>query len=269
MARTPRARDKGSATIYAALLAGLLTTLTGAALTLGAAILARHRAGAAADLAALSAAAHTDTGEAPCDWARRVATAHRARLLTCACNGPVCLVSATVGTPWGAATVTSRAGPADDPAGLNDVGIERRQARPDATGLGVTRFTPLAGSVALGTIEATLRGRDAEPSPTTPCLPPRTAPLIPSTPPLAVRFRLRLAEPEPLARAPAPPLRQLRAALAGAMYPDAEQPQSDHEDPAQYRAGHEDLRGGRLDPDAQEGQVVALRCWRRPRRWRS
>src|SRR6185437_10045885 len=78
------------------------------------------------------------------------------------------------------------------------------------------------------------------------------------TPPVAALFRVGLTETEPLARAPAPPLRQLRAALARAVYPDTEQPQSDHEDPAEYRAGHEDLRGGRLDSDAEEGQMVAL-----------
>ena len=114
---TQQIRDRGSATVYAALLAGLLTALTGAALALGSAVLARHRAGAAADLAALSAAVHAGAGETPCDWARRVAAAQRARLLRCSCDGPVCLVGAAVGTPWGAASVTSRAGPADDPVG--------------------------------------------------------------------------------------------------------------------------------------------------------
>lgn len=188
MARTLRARDTGSATVYAALLAGLLTTLTGAALTLGAAILARHRAGAAADLAALSAAAHADTGDAPCDWARRVATAGRARLLSCACTGPVCLVSATVGTPWGAATVTSRAGPADDPVGL-----------------GGADFIPAGDPVGR---------RDAEPSLATARSQPRSAPLVPATPPVAVLVRVGPTEAEPLARAPAPPLCQLRTALA-------------------------------------------------------
>uniref|UniRef100_UPI0018919759 Rv3654c family TadE-like protein n=1 Tax=Catenulispora pinisilvae TaxID=2705253 RepID=UPI0018919759 len=115
-----RARDRGSATIYAALLASLLTALAGAVLAFGSAVLARHRAGTAADLAALSAAVHADTG-APCDWARRVAVAQRVRLVRCACDGPVCLVSAAAGTPWGAATVTSRAGPTDDPRGSDVV----------------------------------------------------------------------------------------------------------------------------------------------------
>src|ERR1700759_2260449 len=129
-----RARDRGSATIYAALLTGLLTALTGAFLALGAAILARHRAGAAADLAALSAAVHAEAGEVPCDWARRVAAAQRARLLRCTCDGPVCLVRTAVGTPWGAATVTSRAGPADDAIGLGAAGVERsRRVEAEAT----------------------------------------------------------------------------------------------------------------------------------------
>ncbi|ACU69002.1 hypothetical protein Caci_0047 [Catenulispora acidiphila DSM 44928] len=116
------ARDRGSATIYAALLTGLLTTLTGAILALGTAILARHRAGSAADLAALSAATHATPGQIPCDWARRVTTAHHTRLLHCTCNGPTCLVTTAINTPWGAATVTSRAGPADDPTGETTAG---------------------------------------------------------------------------------------------------------------------------------------------------
>ncbi|WP_344668449.1 Rv3654c family TadE-like protein [Catenulispora yoronensis] len=86
-----------------------------AVLALGAAVLARHRAGSAADLAALSAAVHTDAGPAACDWARRTVAAQRAELLRCACDGPVCLVRAAVGTPWGTAAVTSRAGPAAGP----------------------------------------------------------------------------------------------------------------------------------------------------------
>ena len=61
-------------------------------LALGSAILARHRAGAAADLAALSAAVHTEAGETACDWARRVAAAEHARLVGCACDGAVCVV---------------------------------------------------------------------------------------------------------------------------------------------------------------------------------
>ncbi|NUP49847.1 MAG: flp pilus-assembly TadE/G-like family protein, partial [Catenulispora sp.] len=108
-----QAGDTGSATVYAALLAGLLTTVTAAVLALGAAILARHRAATAADLAAISAASHTDTGQPPCEWATRVATANNARLLSCSCDGAVCLVRAAIPTAWGAATVTSRAGPAD------------------------------------------------------------------------------------------------------------------------------------------------------------
>ena len=108
---TTRNRDRGSATVCAALVAGLLTVLAGALLSFGSAVLARHRAGAAADLAALSAAVHAEAGEAPCDWARRVAAGQRARLVRCACQAAVCTVEATVGTPWGTATVTSRAGP--------------------------------------------------------------------------------------------------------------------------------------------------------------
>ena len=176
---TPRARDRGSATVYAALLAGLLTALAGAVLALGAAILARHRAGTAADLAALSAAVHADAGDKPCDWARRVAAGQRAHLVRCACDGQVCVVEASVGTPWGAATVTSRAGPADSPLGPATVGVARSGA-PESDPV-VVRSAPI-----------------------TPRSPPGSAPLpplVPAAPPVVLGWHV--AETEPLARASA------------------------------------------------------------------
>ncbi|NEA59469.1 hypothetical protein G3I60_36235, partial [Streptomyces sp. SID13666] len=48
--------DRGSATVWAALLMGVLCLAFGAALAMGQAVAARHRAGGAADLAALAAA---------------------------------------------------------------------------------------------------------------------------------------------------------------------------------------------------------------------
>ena len=227
-----RARDRGSATIYAALLAGLLTTLTGAALALGAAILARHRAGSAADLAALSAAVHAEAGQTPCDWARRVAAAQRARLLRCACEGPVCLTAASIGTPWGAATVTSRAGPADDPVGRDVVAIDRRGPEPNAIRQHATRIAPAGFLLGLDNADIDrshpLAGHfPTRPLSTGPCPPTRCAPLVPTIPPAptaAVLLRLKLTEPEPLARSPTSPRRQLRTALPGAVYPHTQQP---------------------------------------------
>lgn len=161
-------RDRGSATIYAALLTGLLTTLTGAILALGTAILARHRAGSAADLAALSAATHATPGQTPCDWARRVTTAHHTHLLHCTCTGPTCLVTTTISTPWGAATVTSRAGPANDPtgegtAGPNAVRAEGTRLAEAAMGLRAAAVSNLVGERLAG-IEWTRLGEAARDS---------------------------------------------------------------------------------------------------------
>jgi len=104
-----RARaDRGSATLWAVFLIALLCTATGALLTLGHALTARHRAGAAADLAVLAAADHALDGEAAaCGLAARVAAAQGARLLRCAVVGEIADLTAAVGP----AEVRSRAGP--------------------------------------------------------------------------------------------------------------------------------------------------------------
>ncbi|WP_370343259.1 Rv3654c family TadE-like protein [Catenulispora sp. MAP5-51] len=217
---TQRIRDRGSATVYAALLAGLLTALTGAALALGSAVLARHRAGAAADLAALSAAVHAGAGETPCDWARRVAAAQRARLLRCSCDGPVCLVGAAVGTPWGAASVTSRAGPADDPVGQGAVTAVTTSV--------VTSAVTVTHGAGLEALSAGLPADSVTPRPPPHKARTRTrartrararAPFVPSAP--AVGVRVVLAETEPLARAPAAPRGQLGAPRPRPVYPQA------------------------------------------------
>jgi secretion/DNA translocation related TadE-like protein len=121
--RRIRRPDEGSATIWAAALAGLLSAGAFAALTFGAAVFARHEAGSAADLAALAAAVHVDAddGRAPCDWADAVARHQRSRLLECHCADAVCEVRAAVDTPWGTAAVTARAGPARQVEGLGAV----------------------------------------------------------------------------------------------------------------------------------------------------
>jgi secretion/DNA translocation related TadE-like protein len=98
---------------------GLVAAYAWAALTIGSAVLARHRAGAAADFAALAAAAHADPdggGSAtddPCAWAERAVRTQGATLVACRCDGEVCEVRAAVPTPWGSAAVASRAGPTD------------------------------------------------------------------------------------------------------------------------------------------------------------
>jgi secretion/DNA translocation related TadE-like protein len=86
-------------------------------------VLARHRAEAAADLAAIGAAGAAATGQGqPCGVAGRLAVANRARLTGCelsrtAAGQPKVTVSVAVPVPgpagwWGPARSTARAGPA-------------------------------------------------------------------------------------------------------------------------------------------------------------
>nr|WP_317453325.1 Rv3654c family TadE-like protein [Streptomyces xanthii] len=84
----------------------------GVVLALGQAVQARHRAGGAADLAALAAAGHwMEGGTDACDLAGRVAGAQGARVVSCAVRGEVAEVVAAAGRGPFAAEVRSRAGP--------------------------------------------------------------------------------------------------------------------------------------------------------------
>ena len=82
--RATHGRDRGGATV-SVLAVGLLCVLVAASFaSAGAAVVARHRAQSAADLAALAAAVHVTEGPDPaCDHARRVASANAARLVYC------------------------------------------------------------------------------------------------------------------------------------------------------------------------------------------
>ncbi|GAA3161480.1 flp pilus-assembly TadE/G-like family protein [Streptomyces ramulosus] len=83
-----------------------------ALLALGQAVVARHRAGGAADLAALAAADRAARGPAvACAEARRVAAAQHARLVRCALTAAIADVSAEAGDAPFTARVRSRAGP--------------------------------------------------------------------------------------------------------------------------------------------------------------
>jgi secretion/DNA translocation related TadE-like protein len=75
--------EVGSASLWVLTCCALLIVVATAGTVRAVAILARHRAEAAADLAALAAAGRFGTAEAPCDWASRTATANGARLRTC------------------------------------------------------------------------------------------------------------------------------------------------------------------------------------------
>ena len=104
--------DRGSATIWSLGAMGVLLALFAAALFLSQAVVARHRAGGAADLAALAAADHAlDGPQAACRLAADVAQAQGARLRSCQVAGEVAEVVAEVN----GAQVRSRAGPADPP----------------------------------------------------------------------------------------------------------------------------------------------------------
>ncbi|MFJ5549286.1 Rv3654c family TadE-like protein [Streptomyces sp. NPDC093225] len=105
-------RDRGSATVWAVVVAGVLCAVFGGVLALGQVVVARHRAGAAADLAALAAAASWKGGEpAACAAARRVARAQGAELTACSAPGEVVEVAAGVALGPYAPVVRARAGP--------------------------------------------------------------------------------------------------------------------------------------------------------------
>ncbi|WP_338495415.1 Rv3654c family TadE-like protein [Streptomyces sp. SJL17-4] len=107
-----RGRDRGAATVWVAFAACALCVVFGAVLALGQAVAARHRAGGAADLAALAAADRALWGEAEaCAAASRVAAAQGAELVGCAVRGEVAEVAARVVRGPYRPEVRSRAGP--------------------------------------------------------------------------------------------------------------------------------------------------------------
>ncbi|MCX2732869.1 flp pilus-assembly TadE/G-like family protein [Saccharopolyspora sp. NFXS83] len=111
-------RECGVATVVAAVLTIGLVVIAGFGLALGSAMLARHRAEGAADLAALGAAARAPRGPASaCSAAGEVADAMRVRLLDCALDGPDARIVVETRVPVGLGalsaqvTARSRAGP--------------------------------------------------------------------------------------------------------------------------------------------------------------
>lgn len=95
----------------------VLCVVCGAVLAMGQVIVARHRAGGAADLAALAAADHWMQGRSgACAAAGRVAEAQGASLVRCAVHGEISDVTATASFGPFTTKVRSRAGPAG-PAG--------------------------------------------------------------------------------------------------------------------------------------------------------
>ncbi len=92
----------------------VLLCVTAGSACVGAAVVARHRAQAAADLAALAAAARVPAGAAAaCAQAGAVARAMRAGVAGCALDGLDVVVTLEAGVGrWGNARAAARAGPA-------------------------------------------------------------------------------------------------------------------------------------------------------------
>lgn len=110
--RAPARRDGGSATVWVALAATVLCALFGTVLALGQVVIARHRAAAAADLAALAAADHALRGEAvACSRAAEAARAQGAVLLRCELRGETADVEAASRLGPFTPRALSRAGP--------------------------------------------------------------------------------------------------------------------------------------------------------------
>nr|WSZ96881.1 flp pilus-assembly TadE/G-like family protein [Streptomyces sp. NBC_00857] len=107
-----RRRDQGSATVWVALAATTMCAVFAVVLAMGQAVVARHRAGAAADLAALAAADQALSGPAEaCRRAVDVAAAQGAEVVRCALSGEIADVTARAAFGPYAPTVRARAGP--------------------------------------------------------------------------------------------------------------------------------------------------------------
>jgi secretion/DNA translocation related TadE-like protein len=94
----------------------VLLAVTGGGAALGSAVVARHRAQAAADLAALAAASRLPAGPlTACAWATRVARQMRADDVDCAVEGLDVVVTVRIAVPMAGRFSTraaARAGPA-------------------------------------------------------------------------------------------------------------------------------------------------------------
>ncbi|MFJ9112179.1 Rv3654c family TadE-like protein [Streptomyces sp. NPDC102283] len=114
--RAGRGADRGVATVWVAVTAAGLCTVFAVVLALGQAVAARHRAGGAADLAALAAADRALEGAVvACETARRVALAQGAVLVGCAVQGEIADVTARFRFGPYLPAVRARAGPPIDP----------------------------------------------------------------------------------------------------------------------------------------------------------
>lgn len=112
-----RSGDDGIATVWAAGVIAVVMVLASLVAGVGAAMVTRHRAEAAADLAALSGAVHAVSGEeAACARAQRVADRMRVELVGCRLSGWDVSVHVAARPPsfvaaFGPAESAARAGP--------------------------------------------------------------------------------------------------------------------------------------------------------------
>ncbi|MFJ7047122.1 Rv3654c family TadE-like protein [Streptomyces sp. NPDC101112] len=113
MRMSPNVRsDRGSATAWVVGVLVVLCAVFGAVLAMGQAVVIRHRAAGAADLAALAAADHwMKGGEGACTTADRVARAQGSRIVSCEVEGEIADVTAASGTGLLTAEARARAGP--------------------------------------------------------------------------------------------------------------------------------------------------------------
>ncbi|MET8689556.1 Rv3654c family TadE-like protein [Streptomyces sp. NPDC004732] len=128
-------RDRGAATVWVVVAMAVLGVICGAVLAMTQVVVARHRAGGAADLAALAAADRWPTGSTEaCAGAVRVAEAQGARVLRCAVRGELSEVTAASSAGPFTATVSARAGPATSRVALRrpaEVGAQARRFAAD------------------------------------------------------------------------------------------------------------------------------------------
>lgn len=120
--RAAPAGDAGATAVLVLALAGLLSLIGATTSAVTAVAVARQRAAAVADLAALAGAEHALEGEAAaCGRARRLAAEDEGRLRSCRLLGDVVEVVSEVRPPGplgrlGSATARARAGPAEMPS---------------------------------------------------------------------------------------------------------------------------------------------------------
>ena len=121
--RSPRPNlvraERGSASLVAVAMMAVLLAIATGGVYVGSAVIARHRAQAAADLAALAAAVHLADGTgAACTQASALARAMRTALTQCVVEDLDVIVTVDAPLPFGRlgvglARATARAGPVD------------------------------------------------------------------------------------------------------------------------------------------------------------